>query len=329
MGASGTISRERAASEKTPFDLASVSKSFIACCFARAWRRGALGPDTELASLVPECAGTRSERQSLAALLSHRAGLEAHRRLFAPLERGRPIDRRVALRTAANAERRDIVTTAEPPPLYSDLGYLLAGEALARAGGLPLDELVHEEIAAPLGLSIGSARQWLRREAEFRRLVAPTEHVAFRGGNVVGVVHDENAWAFAGHGIAGQAGAFGTVLDVLEFGMALLDASSGRNESWLGREHVDFLVAARPGGTLRLGFDGKSNEQSSAGPGASTLTFGHLGFTGTSYWCDPAAETVTVLLTNRVCPTRENLRIRTCRPIVHEALFARGRELRR
>lgn len=326
VGAAGSVGFERPTDERTPFDLASVSKSFIACSFARAWRRGVLGPETELASIVSECAGTRSARRSLAALLSHRAGLEAHRRLFAPLERGRPIERTTALRTAANAERRDL-GAGDPSPLYSDLGYLLAGEALARAAGCPLDELVRNEIALPLGLSVGSARQWLQREPQFQSRVAPTEHVAFRGGMLVGVVHDENAWAFAGHGIAGQAGAFGTVLDVLAFGMALLDAASGTNESWLDRAALDFIVAPRPGGTLRLGFDGKSNEQSSAGPGASALTFGHLGFTGTSYWCDPAAEAVTVLLTNRVCPTRENLRIRACRPIVHEALFARGKEL--
>lgn len=327
VGAAGDVGPGQEATETTPFDLASVSKSFVACAFARLWKQGALAPTSALGRLVPECVGTRSERRSLALLLSHRAGLEAHRRLFAPIERGRPIDRVTALRTAGDAER-PALEPGEPPPLYSDLGYLLAGEALARAAKRALDELVQEEVAAPLRLSVGSARQWARREPEFLVRVAPTENVAFRGGTLVGVVHDENAWAFAGHGLAGQAGLFGTVLDVLSFGMKLLDALSGRDAHWLDTESLRYLVAARPGGTLRLGFDGKSGEQSAAGPGASALTFGHLGFTGTSFWCDPVAEAVTVLLTNRVYPTRENLRIRSCRPIVHEALFERARALR-
>jgi CubicO group peptidase (beta-lactamase class C family) len=49
-------------------------------------------------------------------------------------------------------------------------------------------------------------------------------------------------------------------------------------------------------------------------------TFGHLGFTGTSLWCDPDADVVTVILTNRVNPSRDHLAIRSARPIVQEAL---------
>jgi CubicO group peptidase (beta-lactamase class C family) len=52
--------------------------------------------------------------------------------------------------------------------------------------------------------------------------------------------------------------------------------------------------------------------------------FGHLGFTGTSLWIDPDARVVVALLTNRVCPTRENVAIRAARPIAHDALFERA-----
>jgi CubicO group peptidase (beta-lactamase class C family) len=48
----------------------------------------------------------------------------------------------------------------------------------------------------------------------------------------------------------------------------------------------------------------------------------YLGFTGTSFWCDPATRAVTVLLANRVCPSRDNVRLRAARPLVHDALFA-------
>jgi hypothetical protein len=36
---------------------------------------------------------------------------------------------------------------------------------------------------------------------------------------------------------------------------------------------------------------------------------------------DPARDLVGVLLTNRVCPTREHLAIRAARPVVYDALF--------
>jgi CubicO group peptidase (beta-lactamase class C family) len=37
--------------------------------------------------------------------------------------------------------------------------------------------------------------------------------------------------------------------------------------------------------------------------------FGHTGFTGTSIWVDPSRDLFVILLTNRVNPTRQNLRI--------------------
>jgi CubicO group peptidase (beta-lactamase class C family) len=55
--------------------------------------------------------------------------------------------------------------------------------------------------------------------------------------------------------------------------------------------------------------------------------FGHLGFTGTSLWIDPDAGVVVALLTNRVCPTRDNVEIRAARPWAHDALVERGREI--
>ncbi len=326
VGAGGHTGRA-AADDETPFDLASVSKPFVACAFGRLLQRGALERTTQLGSLVPEALGTPSASASLEALLSHRAGLDAHLPLFAPLERGRALERHAALVTAASARTHGLAAAETFAPIYSDLGYLLAGEALTVATGLPLDELVAGEVTGPLGLGAASARHWLRRDSTFSSRVAPTEVVAFRGGALRGVVHDENAWAFAGHGLAGQAGLFGTVHDVLGFGIALLDALAGRSDRWLSGETLRFMLRERPGGTLRLGFDGRATGSSSAGESASSHTFGHLGFTGTSLWCDPAADAVSVLLTNRVSPSRGNTRIRACRPRVHEALFGRAREL--
>jgi CubicO group peptidase (beta-lactamase class C family) len=85
---------------------------------------------------------------------------------------------------------------------------------------------------------------------------------------------------------------------------------------------LSWLVAPRPGGTLRAGFDGKSLEGTSAGHRFGPRSIGHLGFTGTSLWLDLDARIVAVLLTNRVSPTRANLAIRSARPLAHDALHA-------
>jgi CubicO group peptidase (beta-lactamase class C family) len=323
QGAAGHTGN-RPADPHSVFDLASITKSFVAVTLARLVERELVAFETPLGEWVEESAGTPSESSTLEALGSHRAGLVAHCALFAPLLERRAVERRAALRRAARG--RASAETGLHPPAYSDLGYLLLGEALSRSTGRELDDLVCREVCAPLGLQVGSARNWLSADRHFVERVAPTEFAAFRGGVIRGAVHDENAWALSGYGSSGHAGLFGRATDVLALGTALLDALAERDASFLSRPTVERLLAERPGGTLRLGFDGKSAAGSSAGPSAGPLTFGHLGFTGTSFWCDPAADTVTAVLTNRVFPTRENVAIREARPRVHEALFAVARE---
>jgi len=329
VAAAGSLPGGTPADTETIFDLASVSKPVVACTLARLSMQGSVDLQAPLGSFVPEAHGSGSEHLAVDLLLAHRAGLEAHRALFAPLLQGRALSREQALRTAAGARRSDC-TGAPPPggfaPVYSDLGYILLGAVIEAVTGEPLDAVVERELALPLGLELGSARQVRKRRPGFDREVAPTEVVRARGGLVRGIVHDENAWALSGHAASGHAGLFGTVHDVLAFGLALLEALAGRSQ-WLSREALQPLVRPRPGGTLRAGFDGKSTGVSSAGALSGPETFGHLGFTGTSLWCDPGAGVTSVLLTNRVYPTRDNPKIRAARPLVHDALWAEARRL--
>ena len=323
LGGAGTLPGGVEVTGRTVFDLASVSKPIVACALSRLVERGLLELSAPLSHVLPELAGTRSADVPLELLLAHRAGLDGHRALFAPVLQGRALRRREALRSAADARRADSVGSPPAwgfPPLYSDLGYVLLGACIEAVTRDALDHVIEREVALPLGLELGSARMLLARHPSFAREVAPTEVVRARGGCVRGVVHDENAWALSGHACSGHAGVFGTVRDVLGFGVALL-AAHGGNSTWLSRASLERLVRARPGGTLRAGFDGKSEGGSSAGTLAGPQTFGHLGFTGTSLWCDPGAGIATVLLTNRVHPTRDNPRIRAARPLVHDALF--------
>ena len=86
------------------------------------------------------------------------------------------------------------------------------------------------------------------------------------------------------------------------------------------------LVKRRPSGTLRAGFDGKSDKGSLAGDAFGPSTIGHLGFTGTSLWCDIDREVVGVILTNRVPPTRDNPLLKRAWPRAYDRIAAWARE---
>ncbi len=310
----GSWHEELGGSTDTFFDLASVTKPMTAVAFARA----GIPRRTPLVELLELARGTASERAPLELLLAHRAGLLGHVPLYLPLATGQPFDREDALRAAADHRGPDAL--GELPeegfaPVYSDLGFALAGEAMARARGVVdagavIDALVVQQLG--LERELGTARELHARGVALLDHVAPTEDVPFRGGIVRGIVHDENAWALTGSGGSGHAGMFGTLRAVLRFGRDVLDHEG----------ELSWLLEPRPGGTMRAGFDGKSETGSSAGTLASSRAYGHLGFTGTSLWIDPLAETVVVLLSNRVHPTRNNTKLRDLRPRAHDALFA-------
>lgn len=300
------------------FDIASLTKPVTALTAQRLARRGLISLSDPLAKWVPQASDRPAGRLSLETLLAHRSGLKPHVEFFAPLRRGDTVTRAEILTLAAKSERDDGHDSEQA--VYSDLGYLLVGCALENTTGEPLDAVMQREVATPLGLGLASARQWVARDVNFTGRVAPTEDIDWRGGLIRGHVHDENAWALSGDGACGHAGLFGTISDVIGLGMATLDALSGKLQPWLSSDELDQLARPRPGGSLRAGFDGKATAGSSVGTRLGPATVGHLGFTGTSFWCDPDAQVVVALLTNRVCPSRDNPLLKNLRPIIHDAL---------
>jgi CubicO group peptidase (beta-lactamase class C family) len=324
VGAFGTLPDGGVAAH-TFFDLASVTKPFVAVTAVRLARRKELAFDEPLVELLPCVRGSPSANVPLELFLSHRAGLVAHQPLFESAIEGAPLSADEGVERAAHARRADCLGAAPRdgfPPVYSDMGFMLVGRALVERSGLALDELVRREVTEPLGVAerVGSGRQLRRSHPGFDASVAPTEVVPWRGGVVRGEVHDENAMVLSGDGLSGHAGLFGDAPAVLAVGGALLDATK-QDRGWLGPDELATLTRRRPGGTLLAGFDGRSREKPSSGSRVSAETFGHLGFTGTSLWVDPVNEFVGVLLTNRVHPTREHIAIREARPAAYDAMF--------
>ena len=306
--------------DDTPYDLASLTKPVVAMCALRLVARGIIELDARADSILSDVRGGGAGGATLEQLLTHRSGLAPWGGLYldVPHEAGSPAARRWIVSEAS----RRMEEPVDGKAVYSDLGYIIAGEMIARAAGESLDEVVRTEIGEPLNIAselFFPGAMPSDKRAELVRRAAPTERCEWRGRVVRGEVHDENCSALGG--VSGHAGLFGNARAVAVFGRAVLDSLAGRSEL-LAREALVAALAARPGGSQRLGWDVKSTEPSAAGRRMGPQTFGHLGYTGTSIWCDPIRDVVVVLLTNRVHPSRANEKIKGFRPAFHDGVVA-------
>ena len=184
----------------------------------------------------------------------------------------------------------------------------------------PLEEAVRQWVTSPLHIADALFFAGEPGHASLLKRSAPTERCDWRGRVVRGEVGDENCAALGG--VSGHAGLFGTAESTARFGVEMLDVHQGRSDFLPHKAFMDSLSDPGDGSTLRMGWDTRSKTGSSGGQRMSERAFGHLGFTGTSLWCDPDRDVVIVLLTNRVHPSRANEKIRGFRPAFHDGVLA-------
>lgn len=305
VGWAETGERSRPMTPDTLFDLASLTKVVATLPVAlRLLAEGALALETPVVDVLPAFAGGSAGRSAvtLEHLLTHTAGLPAHREYW-----------RLGLSPAALRDRL-LSEPLEAPPgsraCYSDLGFLALGWIAEAVAGRPLDALVADWVAAPLGLR----RTGYGPRAE--EDVAATE--AGPGGRRrVGTVHDETAAALgapAGHaGVFAPAGELG----------AYLAAWLASGEDWLPRELRDAATRDRTsglGGHRGLGWAARHDRYDQLGDAWPETAVFHSGFTGTSLALDPPSGRWVVLLTNDVHFGRERGFINPLRRAVHTAL---------
>ena len=188
---------------------------------------------------------------------------------------------------------RAVLTT---PPLrgpglgftYSDTGYILLGEIVARVSGQGQDAYFRENIAGPLGLTDTGYRPASGLHAR----LAPT------GKDVgPGEVHDPRARDLGG--VAGHAGLFGTAQDLLTYAEAVRTGGGAvLSRAAVARMAVSQIPASVGGQSY--GWFCAGNDYLPQGDFFSDAAFGHSGFTGTVLLVDPAYDVSLVLLTNRV-----------------------------
>lgn len=309
--------------DKTIYDLASLTKPLVTTLGLMILIEGGrLRLTDTLPTFFKEVKNKELSDVTILHLLSHSSGLPAYRPYFVNY-------RPVASRESGDKLIRSILGTPLIYPLgsrclYSDLGFILLGKIIEMVSGERLDIFFKREISFPLGLE---------KELFFRPLTesesgggdisryAPTEYCRWRGKLIRARVHDEHGYLLGG--ISGHAGLFGTIKGVSRLCRVILKQWRGeRIFSNISVELMErFLRPAHHHSGWCMGFDTPSFPGSSAGRFISPGSVGHLGFTGTSFWLDKARGLSMVLLTNRVHPSRYNIKIRTFRPLFHDMVI--------
>jgi serine-type D-Ala-D-Ala carboxypeptidase len=275
-------------------------------------------------------------------LLEHASGLPA-RLLDAPPHTQREFEHEICSMPLEYAPRAQSI--------YSDLGFILLGFLAASRGGASLDALFDRAVrgvrlsaSAPgdhdgalagpgrsakhEGRQLDGVHDVLRPKADatylgfglppaLRHLAAPTQPMDSdprRGRTLAGEVHDDYAAALGG--VAGHAGLFGTAAAVGAFARVVLRAADPFSPELV---RLFITKSTVPGSSRALGWD-TMLPTSSCGERMSPHAFGHVGFTGTSLWLDPARDRYFVLLTNRVCGGGTLEDMRTVRRAFHDAL---------
>ncbi|MBT8487487.1 MAG: serine hydrolase, partial [Gemmatimonadetes bacterium] len=298
------------------FDLASVSKVVGTTTAAMMLvAEGRLGLDAPVVDYLPwwSRGDPRKAEVTVRQLLIHRTGLIPFRTWY------HDFDGMDAYKEAAADE------PLQNPPgqetAYSDIGIMTLAWVIEEVAGQSLDEFLQDRLWDELGM----LETRYNPPSTLRPRIAATEiDTIYRNEMVWGTVHDENADAMGG--VAGHAGLFSTAVDLSVFARMMLndgvapacspDGTEGepcpvrRTED---RRIVDaavleeFTTRHDETSSRALGWDTPS-ERSAGGDYITDEAFGHTGYTGTSVWMDPELDLWVVLLTNRVHPTRDNLK---------------------
>lgn len=305
----------------TLFDLASLTKPLCTTiCTLHMIEKGLLLWNQCPLGLLGEPLSNDKFQVTIAHLLNHSSGLPAYSPFFEEFSpQTSPGIKDLLIRKIL---RQPLEYRTGERCVYSDLGFILLGAVLERTAGIRLDRLFDDIVATPLKLSPQICFLPVSEYQE-RGLndIAATEQCPWRKKLMQGEVHDEHCWLMGG--VAGHAGLFGEIEGVTTLCEYILDSWKGRiSRPIIATEVLNkALTSKHPKYSWLLGFDSPSPGQSTSGRYFSPQSVGHLGFSGTSFWIDPAKEIVVVLLTNRIHPTRDNTKIREFRPYFHDCVM--------
>jgi serine-type D-Ala-D-Ala carboxypeptidase len=317
----------------TIFDLASLTKPLAtAVAVMLLIREKKLRLDDQITRVIPMYGVFGKSLTTVRHLLSHSSGLPAWKAFFEDIVRNEKSGRInfVASRAAKNfvfeqIHREKALNPPGAQSLYSDLGFMILGEAVEILTGNTFDRFCQERIFKPLGLRstgfIDLSQLRTRRLQPVEDMIAPTENCPWRKKILCGEVHDDNAYAMGG--VAGHAGLFSSARDLHTLLVRMNRCLSGK-DSFVPQSVVrEFLTKGESAGhsSFALGWDTPTPGNSASGSLFSSRSVGHLGFTGCSIWWDLEKHCHIILLTNRVHPSRKNEKIKDFRPHIHDQIM--------
>lgn len=188
--------------------------------------------------------------------------------------------------------------------LYSCLNFMLLKEVAEKVAKENLDTYVQENYFSKLGAITTTYNPLTKFE---KNRIVPTENDGFlRKQLVQGYVHDEGA-AFMG-GVSGNAGLFSNANDLAKLYQMWLNKGTYGDEEYLSEKTCLLFTSVKSSISRRgLGFDKPEMRTSKSSPtslSAPASTYGHTGFTGTSFWIDPDNNLIYIFLSNRVYDKR-------------------------
>ncbi len=224
---------------------------------------------------------------------------------------------------------QEIPPKPSSPSVYSDIGFLLLGAFIETlyADSLPrIWEELQEELQMP------DTHFHAENEALFpKQEYAPTEEKCpNRHIRIQGEVHDENCW-YCG-GVCSHAGLFSTMDDLSRWITGLRESYYAEDtlSPWLISHKTvrTFTRRAIPPetGDFALGFMLPTLHHPEIKPSCGELfsphSIGHLSFTGCSFWFDPEADIIVLILNNRTYPSRENNLYQQHRGELHSLIYS-------
>ncbi|WP_241494886.1 exo-beta-N-acetylmuramidase NamZ domain-containing protein [Brevibacillus laterosporus] len=275
------------------FDIASLTKLFTAVSIMQLAEKQMLQLDKPVAAYLPAFACKGKQDITIRQLLTHTSGLAPTMRLYRI-----PGDREQRMKAVLMLGLKN---HPGEKMVYSDLNYIVLGYLIEQLTGKRLDQYMQENLFQPLGMKHTGFCPKVHRQ----KIVATEQQPWTKRDIIWGSVHDEKAWAL--DGVAGHAGLFSNADDLVRFATMILHNGKARGKRILKAESVQEMLANQLSDTCpkQMGLGFERNQAWYMGHGFVTPSVGHTGFTGTSLLINQQQQSIVLLLTNRVHPTRE------------------------
>ncbi|MBP9584692.1 MAG: serine hydrolase [Bacteroidales bacterium] len=288
----------------TVFDLASVSKPVgTAIAFMQLVEQGRVRLTDNVSMYIPgfkpwtDTVTGRKIEIRVVDLLTHTSGLPPYAPVATIVEQSGAPNPTALMSWISNC-KRDFKPTSDFQ--YSCLNFVTLQNILQNITGMKLMDYSKKNVFEVLGMK----NTTYNPSGELLKLVAPTEKQK-DGSVLLGRVHDPIA-NILNDGNSGNAGVFSNAEDLAILAAALMNGGEYNGKRVLGKLTLETMtrVPAQVMSEGRsLGWDNFSSYASNNGNlFHPDRTFGHTGYTGTSFIVDPVSKTAVILLAHRVHP---------------------------